>query len=207
MIAVFIVDDHQLVIEGISSLLEKEPAIQLSGYATTATDCLEFFKTKTTDVILMDISLPDRSGIELCKIIKTNYPGIQVIALSTFAQGSYITQMIESGASGYLLKNADKHEIIEAIETVEKGKTYFSFEAGKIYKATQEKQAQQPILSKREKEVLRLIAEGLTNLEIGKQLFISIDTVDTHRKNLYTKLKVKNTALLIRAAIENDLLV
>jgi DNA-binding NarL/FixJ family response regulator len=204
MIAVFIVDDHQLVIEGISSLLEKEPTIKLSGHAVTANDCLEFFKTKTTDVILMDISLPDRSGIELCKEIKTKYPGIQVIALSTFAQGSYITQMIENGASGYLLKNADKHEIIEAIETVEKGKTYFSFEAGKIYKSTLEKQSDLPIISKREKEVLQLVADGLTNSEISKQLFISIDTVDTHRKNLYTKLQVKNTAQLIRKALENN---
>jgi DNA-binding NarL/FixJ family response regulator len=206
MLKVFIVDDHQLVIEGLSSLLEKESQVKLVGSASNAQECLEYFITQTADVILMDISLPDKSGIELCKEMKTTYPGIAIVALSTFAQGSYITKMIENGANGYLLKNADKHEILEAIATVAKGKTYFSFEAGKIYKSTIEKQSDQPILSKREKEILKLIADGLTNLEIGKQLFISIDTVDTHRKNLYHKLDVKNTAQLIRKAIEQNLI-
>ncbi len=206
MINVFIVDDHQLVIEGIISFLQKEKDIKVAGYATTAMACLDFFKTNTADVILMDINLPDMNGMDLCKLIKNNYSGVLVIALSTLNQGSYITQIIENGASGYLLKNADKEEIIEAILTVENGKTYFSFEAGRIYKATTEKKTDLPVLSKREKEILKLIAEGFTNIEISKQLFISIDTVDTHRKNLYTKLNVKNTALLIRQAIENNYL-
>jgi DNA-binding NarL/FixJ family response regulator len=206
MIKVFIVDDHQLVIEGIISFLQKEKNIQVAGYATTAMACLDYFKTNTADVILMDINLPDMNGMDLCRLIKTNYIGISVIALSTLNQGSYITQIIENGASGYLLKNADKEEIIEAILSVENGKTYFSFEAGRIYKATTEKKSGLPVLSKREKEILKLIAEGLTNPDISKKLFISIDTVDTHRKNLYTKLNVKNTALLIRQAIENNYL-
>ena len=204
MISVYIVDDHQLVIEGIASFLQKEKHITVAGYATTAMACIDFFKTKTADVILMDINLPDMSGLDLCKLIKLNYPGIAIIALSTLSQGSYITQVIENGASGYLLKNADKEEILAAITTVQSGKTFFSFEAGKIYKATTEKRTGLPVLSKREKEILKLIAEGFTNLEISKQLFISIDTVDTHRKNLYTKLNVKNTALLIRYAIEHN---
>ena len=206
MISVFIVDDHQLVIEGIASFLQKERNIKVAGYATTAVGCIDFFKVNTADVILMDINLPDMSGLDLCKLIKTNYAGITIIALSTLSQGSYITQIIENGASGYLLKNADKVEIIAAIEAVANGKTFFSFEAGKIYKATTDKKTGLPVLSKREKEILKLIAEGLTNLEISKLLFISIDTVDTHRKNLYTKLKVTNTALLVRYAIENNYL-
>jgi len=206
MISVFIVDDHQLIIEGIVSFLQKEKHIKVAGYATSAMSCINYFKTNTADVILMDINLPDMNGMDLCQLIKTNYPGIAVIALSTLSQGSYITQMIENGASGYLLKNADKEEILEAIETVQNGKTFFSFEAGKNFKATTEKKSGLPVLSKREKEILKLIAEGFTNIEISKQLFISIDTVDTHRKNLYTKLNVKNTALLIRYAIEHSFL-
>jgi DNA-binding NarL/FixJ family response regulator len=206
MISVYIVDDHKLIIEGIISFLQKEKNIKVAGYATTAMACIDFFKSNTADVILMDINLPDMSGLDLCKLIKTNYAGINVIALSTLNQGSYITQIIENGASGYLLKNADKEEILAAISTVQSGKTFFSFEAGKIYKATTEKKTGLPVLSKREKEILKLIAEGLTNLEISKQLFISIDTVDTHRKNLYAKLNVKNTALLIRYAIEHNYL-
>ena len=203
MTSVYIVDDHQLVIEGIISLLQKEKDIKVAGYATSASACIDYFKTNTADVILMDINLPDMSGLELCKAIKSDYPGIAIIALSTLNQGSYITQIIENGASGYLLKNADKEEILEAIATVQNGKTFFSFEAGKIYKVTTEKKISLPVLSKREKEVLILIAEGLTNIEISKNLFISIDTVDTHRKNLHTKLNVKNTAMLIRYAINN----
>jgi DNA-binding NarL/FixJ family response regulator len=206
MINVYIVDDHQLVVAGLTALLEKESNIKLVGTATNARDCLQFFTTKTADIILMDISLPDKSGIDLCIEIKTQYPGIQIIALSSFTQGSYIAQMVENGASGYLLKNADKHEILEAIQTVESGKSYFSFEAGKTYKATLSKQNNHPILSKREKEILKHIANGLTNIEISKLLFISLDTVDTHRKNLYIKLNVKNTALLIKVAIENNYL-
>ncbi len=203
MISVYIVDDHQLVIEGILSFLQKEKNIKVAGYATDAQACINFFKSNSADVILMDINLPDMNGMDLCQIIKTNYPGIAVIALSTLSQGSYITQMIENGASGYLLKNADKAEILEAITTVQNGKTFFSFEAGKIFKATTEKKSGLPVLSKREKEILKLIAEGFTNIEISKNLFISIDTVDTHRKNLHTKLNVKNTAMLIRYAINN----
>ncbi len=206
MISVYMVDDHKLVIEGIVSFLQKEKNIKVAGFATTALDCINFFKTRTADVILMDINLPDMNGMDLCKLIKTNYPGIAVIALSTLSQGSYITQIIENGASGYLLKNADKDEITDAIVTVTNGKTFFSFEAGKIYKASTEKRTGLPVLSKREKEILKLIAEGFTNIEISKQLFISIDTVDTHRKNLYTKLNVRNTALLIRYAIEHNYL-
>lgn len=206
MINVFIVDDHQLVVEGIISLLQKEKNIKVAGFATSAMACINHFKTNTADVILMDINLPDMSGLDLCKLIKADYPGIAIIALSTLNQGSYINQIIENGASGYLLKNADKEEILEAIATVQTGKTFFSFEAGKIFKVTAEKRSGLPVLSKREKEILKLISDGFTNIEITKQLFISIDTVETHRKNLYSKLNVKNTALLIRYAIENHLL-
>ena len=204
MINVFIVDDHQLVIEGIISFLQKEKDIKVAGYATTAMACLDFFKTNTADVILMDINLPDMNGMDLCKLIKNNYSGVSVIALSTLNQGSYITQIIENGASGYLLKNADKAEIIEAILTVENGKTFFSFEAGRIYKAATEKKTGLPVLSKREKEILKLIAEGLTNVEISKQLFISIDTVDTHRKNILAKSGCETVPELIAKAIQES---
>jgi DNA-binding NarL/FixJ family response regulator len=207
MISVFIVDDHPLVVEGIISFLHKEKNIKVAGHACIAAGCIDFFKADTADVILMDINLPDMNGMDLCKQIKTTYPGVSIIALSTISQGSYINHMIENGASGYLLKNSDAAEILLAIETVQKGGTYFSFEVGKIYQATNEQKNHTPVLSKREKEILILIADGLTNLEISKSLFISVDTVDTHRKNLYTKLKVNNTAQLIRKAMEENLII
>lgn len=203
---VYIVDDHAVVVEGIHSLLQKQKGLEMAGSAATAAGCLEYFTSHTADVILMDISLPDMNGLDLCKIIKRQYPGVMVLALTTFNQGSYIRKMMENGASGYLLKNAGKKEIIEAIETVTKGKTYFSFDAGRMLRSDEQRLNAIPRLTKREKEVLLHIAEGLTNLQIAEKLFISIDTVDSHRKNLHTKLKVTNTALLVRFALENDLL-
>jgi DNA-binding NarL/FixJ family response regulator len=206
MISVFIVEDHHVVIEGLQSLLQNETQVKIVGYANTAGECLNYFTNHKAEVILMDISLPDMNGIELCKLIKTKYKEVMVLALSTFTEGIYMNKMMENGASGYLLKNVTRHELIDGITTVCKGGLYFSFEAGKIYKSTLEKSSRQPVLTKREKEIVKLIAEGLTNVEISKRLFISIDTVDTHRKNLYTKLDVKNTALLIRYAIDNGII-
>jgi DNA-binding NarL/FixJ family response regulator len=206
MIKVYIVEDHSIVVEGIRSLLEDEREFEVVGYAGTGKDCLNFFLTHTTDIILMDISLPDMNGIDLCKIIKKKYPGIMILALSTFNQAIYISKMMESGASGYLLKNSGRQEIIQALHDVAKGKTYLSFEAGQALKSSGLKNPDRPILTKREKEILQLITEGLTNIQMAEKLFISVDTVDTHRKNLYNKLKVNNTVMLMRYAIENNLL-
>lgn len=206
MIKVFIVDDHALVIEGIYSLMQKQKNIKMVGSANNANNCIEYFTSHTADVILMDISLPDMNGVDLCKIIKQNYPSVMVLALSTFNQGTYIRKMMENGASGYLLKNAGKEEIIDAIQLVVKGKNYLSFDAGQILRQDEQRLNNIPPLTKREKEVLLHIAEGLTNVQIAEKLFISTDTVDSHRKNLHTKLNVNNTAMLVRYAVENDLL-
>lgn len=204
-IRVFIVDDHPLVQEGIRSLLLDEKKIELCGYAMTASSCLGFFVNNTADVILMDIGLPDMSGIDLCKEIKTKYPGIMVLALSTFTQGSYISRMMENGASGYVLKNADKKELLEAIYEVNKGKTYVSFEAG-LAMRKDNSASLVPLITRREKEILVLIAEGFTNVEIAEKIFVSPSTVDSHRKNLLAKLNVKNTASLVKFAMEHYLI-
>ena len=204
-IRVFIVDDHPLVQEGMRSLLGNEKGIEICGYAMTAQSCLGFFVNNLADVILMDINLPDMSGIDLCKEIKTKYPGIMVLGLSTFNQGSYVTKMMENGASGYVLKNANKEELLEAIHEVNKGKTYLSFEAGQALRKNNEA-IQIPAITRREKEILILIAEGFTNPEIAGKLFVSSTTVDSHRKNLLAKLNVKNTASLIKFAIDHQLI-
>ena len=206
MIKVYIVEDHSVVIEGINSFLQNEKGMELVGNAYNARDCLQYFVTHMADVILMDIGLPDMSGIDLCTLIKKKYPGIMVIALSTFNQGSYINKMIDAGASGYLLKNTNKTELLEAIKTAAAGKTYLSFDVGKEMQLNKETPDCIPLLTKREKQILQLIAEGFTNMQIAEKLFISIDTVDTHRKNLHHKLNVKNTATLIRFAVEHHLL-
>jgi DNA-binding NarL/FixJ family response regulator len=195
--SVFIVDDHYMVIEGIRSLLQNEKNIEWNGHAMNAASCLSFLKQHQPDVILMDINLPDKSGIDLCKEVKEQYPSVFIIGLSTYNQQSFIQKMIDNGASGYLLKNATQSELMAGIETVMKGKLYFSDEAAQ---SLRKPIGDVPLLTRREKEVLEHIAEGMTNNEIAQKLFVSVTTVDTHRKNLLTKLSARNTAELVRLA-------
>lgn len=203
-IKVFITDDHYMVIEGIRSLLQNEKSIEWVGQAMNAASCLAFLKQQQPDVILMDINLPDKSGIDLCKEVKENYPSVFIVGLSTFNQQSFIQKMMDNGASGYVLKNASQQELMDAIETVSKGKTYLSDEAA--FSLRQQDQSHTPVLTRREKEVLELISEGMTNGEIAQSLFISITTVDTHRKNLLTKFGTPNIASLIKTAMQMKLL-
>ena len=201
-IKVFIVDDHYMVIEGIRSLLQDEKKIEWTGHAMNADSCLAFLKQQQPDVIFMDINIPGGSGIDLCKEVKAKYPSVFIVGLSTFNQQSFIQKMMDNGASGYVLKNATQEELMEAIETVMKGKTYMSDEVAQVLR----KQDTEIVLTRREKEVLELIAEGMTNNEIAGKLFISPSTVDTHRKNLLAKLEAKNTASLVRIATQLQLI-
>lgn len=201
--SIFIVDDHYMVIEGIRSLLQNENGIEWTGHAMNAASCLAFLKNHLPDVILMDINLPDKSGIDLCKEVKEKYPSVFIIGLSTFNQQSFIQKMMDNGASGYVLKNATQEELITAIETVIKGKTYLSEEATHTLR---KENTTNIVLTRREKEVLELIADGMTNAEIAHKLFISVTTVDTHRKNLLAKLEAKNTASLIKIAVSQGYL-
>ncbi|MBS1663810.1 MAG: response regulator transcription factor [Bacteroidetes bacterium] len=203
-IKVFIIDDHYMVIEGIRSLLQNETAIEWTGHATTIASCMASLRINQPDVILMDINLPDGSGIDLCKEVKELYPSIFIIGLSTFNQQSFIRKIMDNGASGYLLKNATRDELMEAINTVIKGKLFLSDEASSTLRRDQTPDA--PVLTRREKEVLELIAEGLTNQEIATRLFVSSTTVDTHRKNLLLKLNARNTAELIKIAVVKKLI-
>jgi DNA-binding NarL/FixJ family response regulator len=207
MIRLFIVDDHPVVIEGIHSLLKNEKDIEWAGQAMNGQSCLGFFVNNTANIVLMDINLPDMSGVDLCAVMKEKYPGIFILGLSTFNQGLYIKKMMENGASGYILKNSSKEELLKAIHTVCDGGIYFSGEVGDALKQYQRsEQIEIPVLSRREKEVLELIAEGYTNPEIAEKLFISSFTVDSHRKNLIAKLNVKNTASLVKLAVERKLI-
>ncbi len=206
MISVFIVDDHPVVVQGIQSLLVNEEGIYWAGHALTAAACAAWCDKNDVDVILMDINLPDKSGIDLCSEIKNKKPKIRILALSTLNQPSYIRKMIESGATGYILKNADKEELLTAIKNVANGETHLCMEALEVVKHTYNSETGKPILTRREKEILILIAEGLTNAEMAKKLFVSQWTVDSHRKSIMTKLNTKNTAMLIKYANDNGLL-
>lgn len=203
-IKVFITDDHYMVVEGIRSILQLEKNIEWLGHAMTADSCMAFLHSQQPDVLLLDINLPDKSGIDLCKEIKAKYPDIQILGLSSFNQQSYIQKMMQNGASGYVLKNASIEEIIKAIEAAMNGEIFLSDQAS--IAIDENKNALIPVITRREKEVLMLIAKGLTNKEIADKLFISTTTVDTHRKNLLAKFQVKNTASLISLATQNELL-
>lgn len=205
MIKVFIVDDHPMVVAGIKGLLQGEENYPVVGSANYALEALEMFRQSTPDVVLLDINLPDMNGIELCERIKKEFPTLKVLGISTFKERSYITRLMEKGASGYVLKNVDKEELIEAIRQVAAGRMYFSIEAATVI-TTQGSATQVPILTSREKEILVLISEGLTNKEIADQLYISPLTVDSHRKNLLAKFTVKNTAALVKLGIEHGLI-
>lgn len=200
MIKVFITDDHYMVVEGIRSLLSGEKDIELIGSASNASSCLAFLKNSQPDVLLLDINLPDINGIDLCKEIRQLYPSVFILGLSTFNQASYIKEMMDNGASGYVLKNATQKELTEAIHLASIGKIYMAFEVAKTLYTAEQQKKNEIILGKREKEVLELIKNGFTNTEMAKNLGISVNTIDTYRKSLLAKLKAKNTADLIRLA-------
>ncbi len=212
MIKVFIIDDHQVVIEGIELLLSESEKIKCIDSALSAEEGLEKLNSCKPDVVLLDINLPGMNGVEACKKIAREFPAIKVVALSMLKQGSLIKMMLKNGASGYVLKNGGKDELIEAIEQIAAGKKYLSTEVTSILvdglsgKKTSTKKNPFPSLSRREKEVLQLILDELTTKEIAEKLFISFGTVETHRRNMLIKLGVRNTAGLVRAALEYDLL-
>lgn len=208
MISLYLIDNHPLILKGVYSLLSSEKDIVIAGHARSGNESLTFLQSHHVDIILMDVNLPDVDGIDLCASIRMEYPEILIIGLSSVSDERYVTGLIENGASGYVLNNIDGEELLYAIHAVYNGENYFSEEA-KLAIQHERNNSRHPFphLTRREKEVLMLIAEGNTNPEIAEQLFISADTVNSHRKNLLAKLEVKNTAMLIKYAINNKLLV
>ncbi len=201
MINVFITEDHPIVVDGIVSLIDTTGDMKVVGTALTAGDCLRTIGKLAPNILLLDINLPDKSGMELCKELHELYPFIRIIALTGFKEYYYMQQMIANGACGYLLKNAMPDEITEAIRSVYGGNTYFCDEV----------QAKIPIsgerlfLTPREQELLRLVVEGYTNKEIASKLFLGVETINSYRKNLLLKLGVKNTAAMVKLAITEKL--
>ena len=203
-INILIVDDHPMVLEGMKALLSNFDYMTVCGTATNAFDAMSILKSHPVDVVIADINLPEVSGIELTAKIKKEFPSIKVLAMSTFKERSYISQMIKNGASGYLVKSASKEEIETAILSANEGRLYLSLDVNSI-DLNPAVAPDVPVVSRREKEVLQLIVDGLTNPQIAEKLFISLHTVDSHRKNLLAKFNVNNTASLIRVAIKHNL--
>lgn len=207
-IRVYIVDDHQMVVSGLVSMLETDSALEIVGFALNAEDALTFAKDNVIDIALVDINLPKMDGVSLCKALLIQQPNTKVIALSSFNDASFIKRMIQNGAKGYLLKNTSGDELITAIKRVATGEEYLSKNVQDTLISSSLGKSQTafiPKITRREKEVLSLITEEFTTKDIAEKLFISVATVETHRLHLLSKLGAKNTAGLVKTAIQKGL--
>lgn len=209
-----IIDDHQLIIDGIRSLLQDEPGIEFIAGARNLPEAIEVIKKTEVDVALVDISMPEISGVEITRKIKEIRQPVSVIALTMHEDVQMITQMIEAGASGYIFKRTSMNEVIEAIRTVAGGEKYLSKSVQAVLMDNIRQRNEKPEtvhtpaakLSVRELEILNLLAQELSNEEIARKLFISERTVETHRRNIFTKTQTKTVVGLIRYAISEGLI-
>ena len=203
MINVIIVDDHKVVVEGLEHLINESGIAQVTGKAYSAVECWELLAKNQADVLLLDISLPDGNGIDLCPKIKAQHPDLKILMLTSYSEISIVMRVLEDGASGYILKNAMAEEIIEGIRIVASGERFLCEEVDILLK----KQKIQPIrLSRREQELLRHIVAGHSNSEIADKMFLGYETIKSYRKNLILKLDAHNTAQLVKIAIEQKLI-
>lgn len=210
MIKVSIVDDHTMVLQGIQTMLQNESNIQVIGAYDKAVHFFDDVNKNQPNILLLDINLPDGNGIELCKEIGLKCPNIIIIALSNYSEPGFIKNMLRNGAKGYLLKNTEKDELILALKEVYAGNTYLPRAVQQILldesigSPTQTRFV--PKLTRREKEVLNLIANEHTSQEIAEKLCVSPKTVEAHRNNLIQKMGARNTAGLIKSAMEKGLI-
>ncbi|MCV2487702.1 response regulator transcription factor [Flavobacterium sp. SH_e] len=208
-INLLIADDHIMFLQGIISLLEQESNITIVDKAINGIEALKIIKRGTVNFIILDISMPEMDGIELSKILRKQYPNIKILIVSTHSNVMIVSRLIRIGVNGYLLKNAEKEELLKAINSIANGENYFAEDLEEKHLMNSlkiEKHASNLAdLSSREKEILILIAHEYNTAEIAEKTFISLNTVNTHRRNLLSKLNAKNTAGLVKYAVENGL--
>jgi DNA-binding NarL/FixJ family response regulator len=212
---IFIADDHQLFIDGLRLIFAQNPCYEIAGSGSTGGAIIDFIKQHPADIVITDINMPGMNGIEATEKIKAINPDIKVIAVSMVNDYASVHKMLQSGADGYVLKNAGADELLKALEYAEGGEVFINKEISDILlkgiRFNQSAEAKRikavrEDLTQREKEILTCIVKGQSNQEIAEQLFISIPTVKTHRSNILAKCDVKNTASLVRFVMENNLL-
>lgn len=215
MIKVILVDDHEIVRDGIRLLIEGMENIQVIDEAGSAVEMKSILVIKQPDIAIIDISLPEISGIELATYLAENYPQIKILMLSMYTSEDFIFNSIKAGAAGYLPKNTTKDELNNAIVEIMEGREYFSESISNVILKSYVKKAQsekEPVkkelnlLSSREQEVLRLFSDGNSNKEIANELFISTRTVESHKNHIMQKLELKTTVDLIKFAIKSGIL-
>ncbi|WP_340201413.1 response regulator [Ascidiimonas sp. W6] len=199
MIRIVFAEDHNALIEGVQLFLEYEEDIEMVGFANNGKELLQLVEQKRPQVVVTDIRMPIMDGIEATKKIIQDYPQTKVIAFTMFEQDAAITEMVQAGAKGYLLKNSSLKDLLTAIRKVANGETFYD---ANIILPEQEHSHKNSILTKRQIEILKLIAQGKTNQEIADLLFIGRTTVETHRKNMISALGLKGSGELLRYAIE-----
>lgn len=203
-VKVIIADDHALFVNGLELLLKEDPDVEVIAVANDGNDLLRLTEKQLPDVILLDVNMPNMNGLDALKHIKKNFSSAKVIILSTYQEDHLIEKAKQYGANGYLLKNCNKDELIKTIFLVAEGKTCFPYRIPKTDRnfTYTDILLKKINLTKRELEITELIKEGLTNQQMAEKLFLSIFTVETHRKNIMQKLQLKNPAALIRFLLE-----
>jgi DNA-binding NarL/FixJ family response regulator len=199
---ILIVEDHPIVAESLARLFSNSAHNFKCYEASTGTKGLAFLNGNPIDLVILDINLPDMSGIAFCKTAKQRFPTIKIVAVTTMAQRHIVEQMLDEKADGFILKTSDTEDIIAGVlQVLQSGELYLGKGVKDLIKGISAGNNDLPMITRRESEILKLIADGLTNQEIGDKLFISAATVDTHRKNLLLKFNARNTALLVKTAV------
>ncbi len=212
-IKLLIVDDHHIVRDGLISLLSGAENLEIIGETSGFLNLIETIKLKKPDIIIMDISMPEKSGIEITEIITQDFPDIKVLVLSMYINEDFIINALKAGAKGYLAKNTTKNELLDAINAIYLGEEYFSKPISDIIlksyvkkiKAEDDINSKDNSLSIRETEILKLFVEGLSNAEIADKLFISVRTVESHKNHIMQKMGFKSTVEMVKYALKNNI--
>jgi len=210
-IKILIVDDHQIVLDGLKLMLSEQSEFSIIGEAHNGKEALSFVEQNQVDIILLDLNMPELNGFETCKILKQDFPEVRVLILSTLSDIRMVKNIVKEGADGYLLKNSGQEELTEAILKIMKGENFYDARIiNAMLKPTSQKKAKSldviPSLSRREKEILQLIIKEMTTSEIAQKLFIGVGTVESHRRNMISKMGARNTAGLVSKAYEFGIL-
>ncbi len=203
---IFIADDHQMVIDGLKLILQEYPQFNIVGESNDPFLVKGMLENSKVDILITDIGMPAMSGVELSRIVKHNFPQIKILALTAFAESQIISEMIDAGISGYILKNAGKRILIEALETIIIGESYFGKEITMALAKSFKQQKEEIALTDREIEIIRLIEKDMTNKQIAETLFISERTVETHRKNILFKTNTHSLVGLLKYAYDRKII-
>jgi len=201
-----IVEDHPIVSDSLNHLISGADLELECVVVSTSHSALAWLNGHKPEIILLDINLPDASGIDFCKEARLRFPDLKILAITSIEQRHVVDQMMAAGANGFILKSADTDEILDAIRQVMAGNEFISASVKELLRGRNASNSNLPVLTRREVEVLKLIADGLTNQEIADKLFISTWTVDSHRKNLLLKFNAKNTAILVKTAVSSGII-